>query len=145
MPAWLIAFAIHPVTLLALGGGAGANARYWLGRTIVEWQQHRFPRLEFPWATLIINVSGSIVLGFVAAAWLHHHDPARRNWYLLLGTGFCGGFTTFSMFSLETLRLAEAGDLPLAATNVATSVVLWLAAVWSGSKLAQRLNRLKGA
>jgi CrcB protein len=145
MPDWFLALATHPVTLLAVGGGAGANARYWLGLGVAEWQSHRFPRLEFPWGTFLINVSGSIVLGFVAAAWLNHHDPARRNWYLLAGTGFCGGFTTFSIFSLETLRLTEAGRTALALTNVMVSVVLWLAAVWVGWKLGERLNRLKGA
>ena len=95
------AFVTHPVVLLAVGGGAGANARYWLGR-LVAWVQGP---VAFPWATLLINVSGSVVLGLVAAAYLGHPDPARRNWYLLLGTGFCGGFTTFSTFSYETLKL----------------------------------------
>lgn len=60
-------------------------------------------------------------------------------------TGFCGGFTTFSVFSLETLRLAADGDLRMAALNVGISVISWLAAAWLGHALAARLNRLEGA
>ena len=59
MPDWLAAVLGHPVTLLAVGGGAGANARYWLGK-VVAWAQGD---VEFPFATLIINVTGSVVLG----------------------------------------------------------------------------------
>ena len=119
-----------------MGGGAGANARYWFGRAVVEWQTHRFPRLEFPWGTFLINVSGSIILGFVAAAWLHHHDPARRNWYLLLGTGFCGGFTTFSTFSFETFELLQDGKLLAAAAYALGSVAAGLLGVMLAVKLA---------
>jgi CrcB protein len=136
MPDWLLAFVTHPVTLLAVGGGAGANARYWLGRAIAEWQRRRFDQLEFPWGTFLINVSGSIVLGFVAAAWLNHPDPARRNWYLLIGTGFCGGFTTFSTFSFETLELFQDGK-PLAALAYSLgSVAAGLLGVMLAVKLA---------
>lgn len=74
MPDW-----VTSSLLLALGGGAGANARYWLGRLVARWQEARAPDLEFPWATLLINVSGSALLGAVAAAYLGHPDPARRN------------------------------------------------------------------
>ena len=59
--------------------------------------------------------------------------------------GFCGGLTTFSMFSLETLVLAQRGAWPVAALNVAISTVSWLAAVWLGHVLAARLNRLRGS
>ncbi len=106
MPEWFVAFAVHPVTLLMVGGGAGANARYWLGRWIRELQGET----AFPWATFAINVSGSVALGFVAALCANHPDESRKNWALLLGTGFCGGFTTFSAFSLETLELLRAGE-----------------------------------
>ena len=136
MPAWLIAFITHPVTLLTLGGGAGANARYWLGLAIAEWQRRHYERLEFPWATFFINVSGSIVLGLVAALWLGHHDPTRRNWYLLIGTGFCGGFTTFSTFSHETLQLLQDGKPWAAAAYALGSVAAGLLGVWAAIKLA---------
>jgi CrcB protein len=135
MPDWLIAFAVHPATLLAIGGGAGANARYWLGRLIAEWQLRRFERVEFPWGTFVINVSGSVVLGLVAALWLNHHDPARRNWYLLLGTGFCGGFTTFSTFSYETFQLIQDGKLWAAIAYALGSVAAGLLGVIVAVKL----------
>lgn len=138
---WLVAGVTHPITLLAIGGGAGANARYWLGRVISEWQQRRLGAVEFPWATFLINVSGSVILGFVAAAFLHQPDPlhpdvARRNWYLLLGAGFCGGFTTFSTFSYETLKLMQDGKPWAAALYVVGSVVAGLVGVWAAVKLA---------
>jgi CrcB protein len=133
---WLVAFCVHPVTLLMLGGGAGANARYWLGRYIAGWQLRHFDRVEFPWATFVINVAGSVILGFVASAWLNHPDPARRNWYLLLGTGFCGGFTTFSTFSYETLKLVQDGKTGAAAAYALGSVAAGLLGVWLAVKLA---------
>jgi fluoride exporter len=135
MPAWLIAFFTHPVMLLTLGGGAGANARYWLGHAVAEWQLRRFERAEIPWGTFLINVSGSIVLGLLAAAWLNHPDPAQRNWYLLLGTGFCGGFTTFSTFSYETLKLLQDGKPWTAAVYSLGSVAAGLIGVWAAMKL----------
>src|SRR5215212_2146640 len=122
----LTAVVTHPVVLLAVGGGAGANARYWFGR-LVAWAQGP---VEFPWATFLINVSGSVVLGLVAAAYLGHPDPARRNWYLFLGTGFCGGFTTFSTFSLETLELVRDGRPWTATAYALGSVGAGLLGVW---------------
>ena len=109
MPDWLTSVLTHPATLLAVGGGAGANARYWLGRWVGQQQLRLLGAVEFPWGTFLINVSGSVVLGLVAAAYRGHPDPVRRNWYLLLGTGVCGGYTTFSTFSLETLELVRDG------------------------------------
>jgi fluoride exporter len=92
----------HPAVLLAVGGGAGANARFYLGRWIAELQL-RHGGVGFPWGTFVINVSGSALLGLLAA-WCAGH-PERRVWYVLLGTGVCGGFTTFSTFSVEALEL----------------------------------------
>jgi CrcB protein len=126
---------------VGLGSSLGALARYLCSLGILATLGSGFPT-----GTLAVNVIGSVLIGFYAT--LTEPDgrlfvrPTTRQFVL---TGFCGGFTTFSMFSLETLRLAEAGNLPLAAANVILSIILWLAAVWFGSKLAQRLNRLKGA
>lgn len=134
---WLISFFTHPVVLLTVGGGVGTNARYWLGKFVARLQG----QVEFPWATFFINVSGSMILGFVAAMYLHqadptHPDPAKRNWYLLLGAGFCGGFTTFSTFSLETLELLRDGKTWAALAYAVGSVSLGLLAVWAAMKLA---------
>ena len=135
MPHWIVAAVAHPVTLLMLGGGAGANARYWLGRVVAEWQQARFGTVEFPWATFVINVSGSALLGVVVAAFLGHPDGRHRNWYLLLATGFCGGFTTFSTFSYETLVLVEKGNVGAAVLYVFGSVAAGLLGVWLAVRL----------
>jgi CrcB protein len=133
--------AIRLYAAVGIGSGIGAVARYLCSLGLVA----AFG-LGFPWGTLAVNVVGSFVIGLYAT--LTESDgrlfarPATRQFVL---AGFCGGFTTFSIFSLETLRLAEDGRPDLAVTNVAVSVVLWLVAVWAGSRLAQRLNRLKGA
>jgi fluoride exporter len=99
----------------------------------------------FPWATLFVNVTGSFAIGFYAA--LTGPDgrisagPRQRAFVM---TGICSGYTTFSMFSLETLRLWQTGHPAVAGLNVAVSVATWLAAVWVGHSLALRFNRLKG-
>ena len=133
MPDWVTSVATHPVMLLFVGGGVGANTRYWLGRLVATMQG----AVEFPWATFLINVSGSVILGFVAAAYLDHPDPARRAWYLLLGTGFCGGFTTFSTFSYETLKLLQDGKAGAAAGYVIGSVAAGLVGVWLAVRIRQ--------
>jgi fluoride exporter len=116
------------VTLLgiAAAGALGALARYGLG----GWIASRFPG-AFPLETLVINVSGSLVLGFIfvlmTERFLPH--PALRT---ALTVGFLGAYTTFSTFSLETFRLIEDGALGLAALNVAASVAAGIAAVYLG-------------
>lgn len=100
----------------------------------------------FPWGTLFVNVTGSFAVGLYATLtgpdgrWFA--GPKQRQFVM---TGICGGYTTFSVFSLETFRLMQAGNLPAAGLNVGLSVVAWLAAVWAGHTVATRLNRLKGA
>jgi CrcB protein len=100
----------------------------------------------FPLGTLFVNATGSFLIGFYATLTSPEgrlFASSRRRQFVM--TGVCGGYTTFSMFSLETLRLAQSGHLPAAALNVGTSVVAWLAAVWLGHALASRLNRLRGS
>lgn len=110
------------VVAVLLGGAIGSTLRY-LTDLIV---QSRHASL-MPWGTFSVNVIGSFVLGMVAAA-----DSSSGTAYALWGTGFCGGLTTFSTFSFETVRLGERGALQIAALNVALSLLVGLAAVCLG-------------
>jgi CrcB protein len=98
----------------------------------------------FPLGTLFANVSGSFVIGFYAT--LTAPDgrlfagPHQRQFVM---TGICGGYTTFSIFSLETFRFLHAGHVIAAGLNVGISIISWLAAVWLGHVLAAYLNRLR--
>ncbi|HKB04663.1 MAG TPA: fluoride efflux transporter CrcB, partial [Gemmataceae bacterium] len=103
----------HPLILVGLGSAAGGVLRYYLGR----WVDERFGGTGFPWGTFVINVSGSFILGVLALLVLERLPPDYRWAYLLLGTGFCGGFTTFSTFSWETFQLVRDGSLWLAMGN----------------------------
>lgn len=100
----------------------------------------------FPWGTLVVNLLGSFAIGFYAT--LTGPDGrvfARTGQRQFVMAGICGGFTTFSVFSLETLRLVQDRALGLAALYVFVSLVAWLGAVVLGHLLAQRLNRLGGS
>ncbi|KXK58020.1 MAG: fluoride efflux transporter CrcB [Chlorobi bacterium] len=104
---------------IAIGAVAGGIARYQLGIWIGEW---RGTSAGFPWATLLINISGAFVLGFLFR-WLRF-GTGNHHLQALLGTGFCGAFTTFSTFSLETVNLMMESQTPTALLYVAASVVL---------------------
>lgn len=96
----------------------------------------------FPWGTLAANVLGSFIIGFYAMqAARGGHLWASPEARLFVMTGFCGGFTTFSAFSLETLLLLESGRADLAAGNIALSLCLWLGAVRLGEWAGRRLGR----
>ena len=124
-----------------LGSALGGGARYWLSGLAA----HSIGE-TFPVGTLIVNVTGSFVIGFFAALTgpdgrIFVGSDARQ----FVMTGLCGGYTTFSSFSLQTLNLARDGENGLAGLNIALSVVLCLVAVWAGHIAAAALNRLKGA
>jgi CrcB protein len=104
---------------LLVGGALGTYARYGLGKWIGShpWAQ------GFPYGTLIVNVSGCFLLGACAVIILERMPPEHQDWYLLVGTGFCGGYTTFSTFEWETYKLARDGSYALAAANVFGSVL----------------------
>ena len=129
---WLGEAAYHPVILIGVGSAIGGNLRYWVGRWI-DAQQWRG---GLPWGTFVINVSGSFLLGFFAIAFLERLSPTRRELYLLLGTGFCGGYTTFSTFEWETFKLIREQNWPAALANVVGSVVIGLVSVILGAYLA---------
>jgi CrcB protein len=118
--------------LVALGGAIGAATRYGVSLAL--------PAREggWPFATFLINVSGSLLIG-VLAGWLATRDAAGEPLRLLLGVGVLGGFTTFSAYSLETLRMFERGDLVGASTYAVGSVVAGLAAVAIGLTIARRV------
>ena len=114
--------------LVLIGGAIGAPTRY-LTDVVVQ-SRHRS---VLPWGTITVNVVGSFVLGLVAGLASASSAP---SWVLtLVGTGFCGALTTFSTFSFETVRLAEAGRWRSAAGNVVISLVLGLVAVAIGWEL----------
>ena len=124
--------------VVAIGGALGSLARYWVAELFAAWGMS-----AFPWATLAANVSGSLLIGLIAS--LTGPDgrmlvaPETRLFWMV---GICGGYTTFSSFSLQTLTLAQTGDWPRAGLNVALSLLLCLAAVAAGYMLGSWLNRL---
>ena len=122
---------------VALGGAMGSVARYWFSGIIA-----RFIGETFPWGTLIVNVSGSLLIGFIAT--VSGTDgrfliPPEARQFMMVG--ILGGYTTFSSFSLQTLNLARDGEWLLAGANIVGSMVLCLIAVWVGHMLAVGVNR----
>jgi fluoride exporter len=123
---------------VALGSIVGAVARFLVSVLFVSQFGDRFP-----WGTLFVNVTGSFAIGFYAA--LTGPDgrlfvsPRQR---LFVMVGICGGYTTFSAFSLETLRLVQSGKVQTAFVYLVVSAITWIASVWLGHALAARLNRL---
>lgn len=117
---WLYRLARNKMLLLMLGGAVGTYARYLLGRWL---GQHPWAQVFPPLGTFVINVTGSFILGAAAAVILERLPPERQDWFLLVGTGFCGGYTTFSTFEWETFKLVREGSWGLALANVVGSVV----------------------
>jgi CrcB protein len=120
--------------LAVAGGGAlGSLARFWMTGAAAAITGPRFP-----YGTLLINVLGSFVIGVVAGVTL---TPARMGMHpdvrIFLMVGICGGFTTFSAFSLQTLELIQTGDMVPAALYIAGSVLLCVLAVWGGWALGR--------
>ena len=125
---------------VALGGAIGTTGRYWLSGVVA-----RSIGETFPWGTLLINVTGSFIIGFFAALTgpdgrLFVGSTARQ----FVMTGICGGYTTFSSFSLQTLNLMNNGEWFRAGGNIGLSFALCLIAVWAGATLAGAINAMKG-
>jgi CrcB protein len=112
--------------LVALGSALGGVGRYACSRSMAAWLG-----TGFPWGTLLVNVAGSFAIGLVAGL----AGPGGRigpDLRLFLTVGFCGGFTTFSAFSFETMELLRERHLAAAGANALLSVLLCLAGVWLG-------------
>jgi len=112
--------------VIGLGGFCGANARY----LIANWAAERLGPF-FPYGTFIINMSGSLVLGFFMA-FLQDRPSIHPNYRLFFATGFCGGYTTFSTFTYESLRLWQDGNVFLGIANLLGSLVIGMIGVLLG-------------
>ncbi|HLW74554.1 MAG TPA: fluoride efflux transporter CrcB [Gammaproteobacteria bacterium] len=119
--------------LISLGAVVGANLRYWVGNLSA-----RYLSASLPWGTLIINVTGSFILGFFLV-WTTDRVMADPRWRPLVAVGFCGAYTTFSSYSYETFSLMEQGHYSLATGNFAANNLLALAGVVAGAVLARSL------
>ena len=113
---------------IALGGAAGSVARAMVALSLPA---------RFPWATLAVNVAGSLLLGWLMARLGPAESGTAAALRNLLAVGFCGGFTTFSTFSWQTLEQMQKGQWSAAVTNILLSVTLCLLAVWLGFRLGR--------
>ena len=118
--------------MVVIGGGTGALVRYVAASQIMT----RFGG-KFPLGTLVINVTGSFLIGFLMTM-LTERFKLDPNWRLLLVVGFLGGYTTFSSFEWETYTAVTEGGLWTGMVNVVSSIMLGYLAVWLGSTLARR-------
>jgi CrcB protein len=124
---------------IAIGSALGGVARYWLTGFVAI-----LIGPQFPWGTILINIIGSFVIGFFGTLTAHRF-PVSFEMRAFVMVGLCGGFTTFSAFSLQTLELARFGRWLEAGGNIVLSVVLCLLAVWAGHALGVALGSTGGA
>ena len=127
---------------VAIGGALGSVGRFWLNGLISA----RFGE-TFPWGTMLINISGSFIIGVIGAlanpeGRMDSQSRAFATQFLMIG--ICGGYTTFSSFSLQTLNLVRDREWLYAGGNVILSVVLCMIAVWLGWMLGSTFNSMKG-
>lgn len=121
--------------IVMVGGALGTLARYLVSTWALPVSS------QLPWGTIIINISGSLLIGFFGTLTLASgRYPASESLRLFVMIGLCGGYTTFSSFSLQTLDLMRSGGLARAALNIGLSVVLCVGAVALGHVIAARIN-----
>ena len=120
-----------PYAWISLGAIAGANLRYALSRIVTK-----FSDPAFAYGTLVINVSGSLVLGFFLV-WTTEWVLANPHWRWLVAIGFCGSYTTFSSYAFETMAYFEQGNWGLFAANILANNLLCLGAVIAGAAVAR--------
>lgn len=118
---------------ISLGAVAGASARYFLSRFVA-----RSVTASFPYGTLLINVTGSFILGLFLV-WSTERALPDPRWRLLIAIGFCGSYTTFSSYAFESFSLFEQGHYLLFASNVMASNLLCLAGVLAGAVIARSI------
>jgi CrcB protein len=128
-----VSFSLPRPVLVALGGLVGSLARYWLAGVVQGLTDHGFPS-----GTLTVNVLGSFVIGLVMGLSLER-GLLGGEMRILLTTGFCGGFTTMSTFSYETLAMLRDGQQMFALGNVGATFAACLAATWAGMVVARLL------
>jgi len=133
---WLNYLARNKMLLLMVGGAVGTCLRYYVSRWI---SSHPWAGAFPPLGTMIANVTGSFILGVAFTLLFERLPPEYQSWYLLVGTGFCGGYTTFSTFELETFMLVRDGSWWLALANVVGSVVAGFVGVISAVVLVNGL------
>jgi fluoride exporter len=119
---------VNSLALIALGGAAGSVVRALVALALPS---------RFPWATLLINVTGSLLIGWLMVRIGPAEQSSASSLRSLLVVGFCGGFTTFSTFSWQTLDQMVRGQWGAAVANVLLSVTLCLLAVWLGFRLGR--------
>ena len=125
--------AVNEFLIISLGAIAGANARYFIGRYATK-----ILGPEFPFGTMFINVTGSVIVGFFVI-WATERVSLDPRWRLLVVVGFCGAFTTFSSYAFETMSFVDRGHWGLALANFVGSNLLCLAAALGGMALARVL------
>ncbi len=125
-----------PLTLwVAAGGALGSVARFWISLWMVPLSR------GLPWGTIVINIVGSFAIAFFGTLTIDSgRHPVAEPWRLFFMVGVCGGFTTFSSFSLQTLELLRGGAPGRALLNIALSVFLCLGSVTLGYVVAERMN-----
>jgi fluoride exporter len=118
---------------IAVGAVVGASARYFLSGFVAKIHYS-----SFPYGTLLINITGSLMLGFFLV-WTSERVLVNPRWRLLIAVGFCGSYTTFSSYAFETFALGEQGRWLLLGLNILGSNVLCLVSVLAGAALARWL------
>lgn len=122
---------LKTLLIVGLGGGVGSVFRY-----LTSVWTDKYVKSAFPWATFLVNVIGCLIIGILIGLFTKH-QVENSTLKLLFVTGFCGGFTTFSAFTLENIKLFQSGNSLLALLYIALSVILGVLAVWTGMMITK--------
>lgn len=125
----------NEIAAIFVGGAAGSLLRVWIAQSLTS------APASWPWATFLVNITGCFVLASVATH-LQERPPEAPHWHPLLGTGFCGAYTTFSTMQLETLRMLDHDSLGLALGYVLASIAAGYLAIGAGHAVLRRAHGL---